>query len=416
MYLGKREIKNDRKGDLSRWIIIISILFMIAGAIAGRTLIRDDYIKIEGQIVTNTTTGHSIDIYQYDNDYALTIYQRGTGINTRALHIEDVAGNTARLVNIDHYGTGHALSIGENNDNGRGLYIHAIGDSIPIELVSDSGNTEPIIEITSNSTGDILTVNDNSLINSKYVFKLNYTLNGNKLQENLVGFYGFDEFKLNAKTTAYDSSIYVADSTLYNGSSVCAGNSTYNTSCPQWVSGKSFSALKFDGVDDYASTPDNSNFESTDTFTVSFWVKPADARTNKGLVVKRDGSAESWFVALSATPKFRFEVKNTTDNAVYVESGTTPSADTWYYITSVYNSTHILIYTNGELDSTPNAQTGNIKDTTAPMWIGKYYSASESFNGTIDEVRIYNRVLDSEEIRALYYGLGAPATGHLALK
>lgn len=59
------------------------------------------------------------------------------------------------------------------------------------------------------------------------------------------------------------------------------------------------SMLKFDGINDYISIPHNSNidFEYTDNFSISFYVKFNSISVDLGgLVIKRDptGTANGW--------------------------------------------------------------------------------------------------------------------------
>jgi len=83
----------------------------------------------------------------------------------------------------------------------------------------------------------------------------------------------------------------------------------------------------------------------------------------------------------------------------------------WYYVVGVWDGTtgtnSLKLYINGELDAqwTADAAMTLTKDTQR-FWIGSEYWSSgfeKSFNGSIDEVHIYNRALSAEEIRQHYY-------------
>jgi len=73
---------------------------------------------------------------------------------------------------------------------------------------------------------------------------------------------------------------------------------------------------------------------------------------------------------------------------------------TWYHIVAVYNGSYSLLYINGTLDAS-QANSGTIDLVNSPLYVGadnyRYH-----WNGTIDELMIYNRSLDSTEIKALY--------------
>jgi hypothetical protein len=91
-----------------------------------------------------------------------------------------------------------------------------------------------------------------------------------------------------------------------------------------------------------------------------------------------------------------------TIGGVHWHDNTVLPLGSWAHMAGVYNTTHIMFYYNGALTLTtliPSSLTTN----TEPFVIGKdgpynYYH----FNGTIDEVRVYNRSLTSDEIAKLY--------------
>ena len=59
------------------------------------------------------------------------------------------------------------------------------------------------------------------------------------------------------------------------------------------------------------------------------------------------------------------------------------------------------MYLNSILNKTSNLFTGGFNNTAQLLYIGSYGS-SERFNGYLDDVRIYNRALSSNEISEIY--------------
>jgi len=59
-------------------------------------------------------------------------------------------------------------------------------------------------------------------------------------------------------------------------------------------------------------------------------------------------------------------------------------------------------YVNGVLSGTPNQNSGTPEAGTTNLAIGNDTFANRSFDGTIDDVRIYNRVLSAQEVKRLY--------------
>ena len=73
----------------------------------------------------------------------------------------------------------------------------------------------------------------------------------------------------------------------------------------------------------------------------------------------------------------------------------------WYLVVCTYKSGDERMYLNGILKDVNTVPIGDISVTTANLYIGTAHS-SGFFNGLIKKVRMYNRVLSPEEIRALY--------------
>ena len=84
------------------------------------------------------------------------------------------------------------------------------------------------------------------------------------------------------------------------------------------------------------------------------------------------------------------------------------SAGTWYHYVGVYNGSTILAYLNGAQVAAASAVSGSIAASGLDVDIGRNpaYSNVDFFNGTINDVRIYNRALSAEEVKQLF------STGH----
>ncbi|MDP3966490.1 MAG: LamG domain-containing protein [archaeon] len=76
----------------------------------------------------------------------------------------------------------------------------------------------------------------------------------------------------------------------------------------------------------------------------------------------------------------------------------------WIHIAGVVNKTHIMIYKNGVLRDSSFLSDYNIKlkKGHADLKIGRYSQEYPSFNGSIDELRIFNKALAPSEVVALY--------------
>lgn len=77
----------------------------------------------------------------------------------------------------------------------------------------------------------------------------------------------------------------------------------------------------------------------------------------------------------------------------------------WYHIVSVRSNDSVKLYINAVLvgQNTTNTMLPYYSTNNTSFTIGSRFNNSQYTTGAIDEVRIYNRVLDSTEIAKLYY-------------
>ena len=79
---------------------------------------------------------------------------------------------------------------------------------------------------------------------------------------------------------------------------------------------------------------------------------------------------------------------------------TSVSANQWHHVCLTRSGSNVKVYLNGSLDGTGTVTLNAYTGTTGR--IGNSGSASEHFNGSIDQVRIYDSVLDAAAVENLY--------------
>lgn len=172
--------------------------------------------------------------------------------------------------------------------------------------------------------------------------------------------------------------------------------------------GKIGQALNFNGSTGKVSlgATANLNFLKANSFSASAWVKRGDTATGAQTIIN------NWYSASGSGWTFRFTgnticltLKDTNDNA---RSGCTTATYTstsdWYHVAATYNgtATGFNVYVNGQPVSITTSD-GMVGDTYATVaMIGMRTDGNFAFNGKIDEVRVYNRVLSASEITELY--------------
>jgi prepilin-type N-terminal cleavage/methylation domain-containing protein len=210
-------------------------------------------------------------------------------------------------------------------------------------------------------------------------------------QSGLVAYWSFDEA---TGTIAIDYSGYGNNGTLYNN--------------PQWTTGKVGGALNFDGSDDYVEKTNSAVMKQL-PLTLLTWVKPglrSDGTDFPNNVISNDrpgyyGHGFGINVWSSGS-----QMKVEYENGFRTIPSISFNSDTWYYAAVVYTSGNIKSYINGDLIDNFSFTQASL-DAGDYIWIGKHnndtnYGTRRFFKGLIDEVRIYNRALSPEEIKAIY--------------
>lgn len=154
----------------------------------------------------------------------------------------------------------------------------------------------------------------------------------------------------------------------------------------------------------------NLNFERTDSFSVSFWMKASLQGSFQAMVAKFQGVATGWAVYQNGGANaIAFELANVNNVNDLVVTGGNPFDNLWHHIVCTYSGgsvpSSIAIYQDGvsqTTSTTRNGLTGSIK-SSAHVSLGALDTSGTSIlTGEIDDVRVYNRALSSAEVSDLY--------------
>ncbi len=165
-------------------------------------------------------------------------------------------------------------------------------------------------------------------------------------------------------------------------------------------------ALDFDGSNDYVDCGDNSSLNFTDTLTIEVWIKADSWKSNvwEGSIISKEGSKSGYMLRCGDDGKVNFNLGiNGGWHEITTDAADALSLNTWYHIAAVYDGATQKIYINGELVKEASV-TGSIDANTKHLLIGtspSYYN--RCFSGQTDEVRLWNVVLDSTQIRENMY-------------
>jgi beta-galactosidase len=203
------------------------------------------------------------------------------------------------------------------------------------------------------------------------------------IQEGLVAYFQFEE----------------GDGDELDDSSGLGNNASISGDV-EWVEGKYDKGMQFDGESSYAEIPPGTvgPFEAV---TMTAWVKlakmPSTNSYNITGMTTGPGSGlyvELYSVALAA---WQCQPNNTNASIPY------PTMfDEWHHLTGVYNGADIILYIDGEEKAKGAGAT--LPDVTSlPFRISGDHSElanwAGSIDGVVDEVRLYGRALEPDEVK-----------------
>jgi hypothetical protein len=178
---------------------------------------------------------------------------------------------------------------------------------------------------------------------------------------------------------------------------------------PLWTSGKYNSGLNFDGGNDYVNAGSGPSIDQLPQVTAVAWIFPRTAGqfTSGDFFNKRGSNGSGWRFDISSN---RLELGFSVDYSSDLYAISVPSAiplNAWSHVAAVWDGTtaasNVVIYVNGvpvahSLDLNGSGTRAN--DSNNNLIIGNNNGTDQTFDGVIDEARVYGRALTQAEIQA----------------
>ena len=161
-------------------------------------------------------------------------------------------------------------------------------------------------------------------------------------------------------------------------------------------------AFAFDGIQGNLLVKNATQLNTAST-TISFWVKVnALPLTGEAFILSHGGWQERWKISLPSHGKPVFTtnavggIKDTDTDSVALPVGA------WRHLVMTHDGVTDKIYVNGVLKNS-KAATGALNNTTKPFGIGfNPIDTANYFNGSLDDIMLFNTALTAAEITALY--------------
>lgn len=160
-------------------------------------------------------------------------------------------------------------------------------------------------------------------------------------------------------------------------------------------------AYRFDNNEQYIYTLNDNALNFQDKMTLSFWINPTNIGKGEQFVLSHGSWEERYKVSLTPEKKVRFTL-NTTDRIVDIDDNYELENNKYVHYTFVFTGYSVEIYRNGVLSNFTNLG-GKINKSTKVMTMGRRDQSTTdyTYQGSIDEVKLFNDALDVNSIAKL---------------
>ena len=367
----------------------------------------NDRVQLTNNITLSQTSDWTLQVWVKSNQTLtgssyLRLLNLGTGGGSNFFIFEW----NNRILAINSSGTGFAFQTGFTPglplDNSTFL-LTMIGRNGVLEVYSNLIQTTVNVALSGNLTFNSLMNGNGSFFPGGNINMFSCYNRALTLQEITQNYYaGLQRF---IPTDGLVLSLDAQNTNLYATSATTAydvsgnGNNGTLTNGTQYVSDGDGS-WSFDGINDYVSTA-ITTFGNNTTWTV--WINRVSSVNTFNMFM---GRFLPYFAAREGTNGFLFSNSiNSVQKSVY-SIGVTVKDNTWYHLsfTTEYNGvdTTMKMYINGVLNNS-GTFTGEQTQFGYAFSIGDGRNLPwYPFNGEVNDVRIYNRVLTQAEITTIY--------------
>ena len=180
-----------------------------------------------------------------------------------------------------------------------------------------------------------------------------------------------------------------------------------------WTEGIVGDALAFNGYDQYVLVPNDESLALSTAGTVGVWIKADSHKAYAGVLHKgemKDFSDEAWTIQFwGSNGQIAVIVVGTDGTLLSVMSTFNLNVGEWYFIAATWDLEKVTLYINGLENNSKDNTVGEVRVTEGGLVIGAQlsepYNASYGhvgFDGAIDEIFVFDRVMTPEEILERY--------------
>jgi gliding motility-associated-like protein len=376
-------------------------------------------VPVAGSTTTSTITANPT-----------SIVGNGTSTTTVTVQLKQTNGTNLTSTGGTVVMTTNKGTISSVTDNNNGTYTAILTSSTLVETATlnyslngtDGTNTATVnfTVFTNPSITTTGTLKTFSTCSGCTVSPQTFTVSGSDLSTNNIVITAPSGFQVSTNsTTGFATSVSLTPSsgtitttTIYakltnNATSTASGvisvTSTGATSKTITVTTNTDNALNFDGTNDYVTIPDNNSLDLSSNFTLETWIYPSSNTGSQVLIGKIDetsGNSSALAYALRFNSgNLTFEVGNGSTSRNITSANL--ELNKWQHIAGVFENGSLKLYINGVSQATGTASFTSVQATTSSLKLGAYAGTyGQYFNGSLDEVRLWNIVKTQSEISA----------------
>ncbi len=172
---------------------------------------------------------------------------------------------------------------------------------------------------------------------------------------------------------------------------------------PVWAAGYMGNSVKFDGVNDYITFGNKTSFNITGDLTITAWINHRSNSDSDAIMSKGDCDKKAcpFGLRINSTGSVCFVENNGSVEMDIVCTAEKISLNTWTHVSATRTGSTIRIYLNGVLKKTATVSKTPTANTSSLNVGGIGGVAGYTFDGRIDDVRLYNKALISTQIQKI---------------
>lgn len=245
-----------------------------------------------------------------------------------------------------------------------------------------------------------------SLVVASLIMSVMGALSVQANEDDLVGYWNLEE----------GSGIVATDSTSYSNDGDIDGDADYTNLGIAAIPGNDY-GLVFDGVNDFITVPHADELDMTSAYSFSGWVNVADVPSNvyRPIAVRGDVDANDIEIYVQARTGDLIVAHNRGNGGSFDFVGfADPQIGNLFHLVVTFDGTDVRAYYDGVLATVTQRTTvmNAPEDSDAGWWFGKVDHSSfgtlsggndvNLFKGLMDELRLYDAALTSEEVAGLF--------------